>query len=479
MAFTDTTSLHFHPRRWIAMAVLLIAGFMNLIDVTIVNVALPSMQRAFDATSSEIEWVVAAYILAYALFLLPSGRMGDIVGRRRMFVLGVAVFTVASALCGFATSVEMLVGSRVIQAMGAAMMTPQTLAIVPVLFPPKERGLAFSLFGLSAGLATVTGPLLGGFLIGQDIWGLGWRPIFLVNVPVGILAVLGALRFVPRIEGAAELRNDYIGILLAGATLLLVIFPLIEGRQADWPIWCFAMLVASLPMAWVFVRWQFRLAGRGQPQLLPVSLLQNRTFLMGSALLATLFSGIPGFFLVLALYLQSGYGLTPLQSGLTTLPFSVGVLCASLIAGRFGLRAQRARIVVGAGLLCLAMIGLRLAVQTTGEAIDWAIFALPLSIGGLGLGTAVSPLYQTVLGTVGGHDTGSASGAAQAFQQVGAVLGVAIMGELFFSHLGTAADQAGYANALIWALIYNTAAFLAICLVVLFVYRPPKPSEQH
>ena len=187
--------------RWIAMAVLLLAGFMNLVDVSIVNVALPSLQHAFDASDSQIEWVVAAYVLVLALGLLPFGRLGDIVGRRRMFVAGVAVFTLGSAICGLAPSMGALVAARVVQGIGGAMMTPQTLAIVPALFPPHERGKAFSLFGLTAGLATVAGPLLGGLLIDADLFGLGWRPIFLVNVPIGLLAVILALYYVPELPG--------------------------------------------------------------------------------------------------------------------------------------------------------------------------------------------------------------------------------------------------------------------------------------
>ena len=463
------------------MAVLLIAGFMNLIDVTIVNVALPSLQAAFGATSSQIEWVIAAYILVYALCLLPSGRLGDIVGRRRMFLAGVAVFTLGSALCGLAPSVELLVAARVLQAVGAGMMTPQTLAIVPALFPPQERGTAFSLFGLTAGLATVTGPVLGGFLIGQDIWGLGWRPIFLVNIPVGAIAVIGALRYVPKVPGSADLRNDYAGIAIAGATLLLVIFPLIEGRQAGWPWWCFAMLAAAVPAGYAFVRWQIRQGARGAAELLPVALLGNRTYLLGAGMVALLFSGIPGFFLVMALYLQRGFGLDPLHSGLTTLPFSVGLLSASLGVGRLGLRWQRGRIVAGAALLAIGMIGLRLTVLAAGDTVVWLRFALPLFVAGAGLGTAVSPLFQSALAAAGGRDAGSASGAMQAFQQVGAALGVAIMGEIFFARLaaeGAAADpHAAYAAALTQAMLYNTAAFVGIGVMALALFRPARARD--
>ena len=222
----------YSDRRWVAMSVLLAAAFMNLIDVSIVNVALPSLLRAFRATAAQIEWIVAAYILTFALLLLPAGRLGEILGRRRMFVVGRAVFTFGSALCGMAPGIGALVAARVLQATGGAVMMPQTLALVSVLFPPRERGKAFALFGLASGMASVMGPVLGGFLIGQDIWGLDWRPIFLVNIPVGLGAIVLALRLVPEVRGTHPLKLDFVGIALAAMALLAVVFPLIEGREA-------------------------------------------------------------------------------------------------------------------------------------------------------------------------------------------------------------------------------------------------------
>jgi EmrB/QacA subfamily drug resistance transporter len=465
------------PGRWIAMTILLVAQFMNLIDVTIVNVALPSIQSAFAATSSQIEWVVAGYILFFAVLLLPSGRLGDIVGRRRMFILGVAVFTLGSAFCGLAPSIETLVAARVFQAVGAAMMTPQTLAIIPVIFAPHERGAAFALTGLTAGLAAVAGPMLGGWLIEGNIWGLGWRPIFLVNIPVGIIAILAALRYLPRVTAAPGLGLDLVGTALAGAALLLVIFPLIEGRQVGWPVWCFVMMAAAVPVALAFVLWLKRQAARGGAQVLPASLFGNRNFILGTTLAAMLFSGVPGFFLVLALYLQSGYGLTPLHSGLTTVPFSLGVLVASIISGRLGSRWPRRRITIGALMLAGAMIWVRLIVQRTGADLVRLDFAPALLMGGIGLGTAISPMFQTILANVAGQDTGAASGGLQAFNQMGAAIGVAVMGEMFFATLGPALAAGGdphpaYAGAITFALIYNIVMFAAVGLMVWLLPRP-------
>ncbi|MFQ1699011.1 MFS transporter [Loktanella agnita] len=467
--------------RWIAVLVLLVASFMNLIDVTIVNVALPSMEAAFNATEAQIEWVVAAYILVFALCLLPAGRAGDSYGRRNVFMVGVTVFTAGSAFCGLAQSIDMLVLARIIQAIGGAMMIPQTLALVPALFPPAERGAVFALFGLSAGLASVAGPLLGGVLIGADLWGLDWRPIFLVNIPVGIIAVLLALRFVPQVPPSDGAKHDPIGVLLAGGALLLVIFPLIEGRLLGWPFWCFAMMVASVPVAVLFVRWQWRQAAAGRPQLLSADLLENRAYVLGIFLTALLFSGMPGFFLITALFLQNGFGLTPLQSGLTTVPFSLGVLGASFVAGRLGNRWLRLRISVGAGMIASGMASLWIVTAMVGETVVSWHFLPSLLFCGLGLATAISPLFNTVLASVTGENSGAASGALQAFQQVGGALGVAIVGQLFFSRLaasGSAAEMhAAYVHAYQTGIAYPVLSFGALACLAWFLPKPVIRSQ--
>jgi EmrB/QacA subfamily drug resistance transporter len=464
-----------HERRWIAMAVLLIAGFMNLIDVTIVNVALPSLQSGLGATSSEIEWVVAAYIMAFAVGLLPFGRLGDMLGRRRIFLLGVGAFTIASTLCGLAPGINTLIAARVLQGIGGAMMTPQTLAIAQVIFPPKERGIAFALFGVTAGLAAVSGPLIGGLLINADIFGLTWRPIFLVNIPVGLFAILAGLKFIPAMDGNRDVGIDLGGIALAALTLLLIVFPLIEGRELGWPTWIFALSVASIPAAWLFVRWQHRQADAGAPQLLPVTLMTNASF-MGGVLTASLFfSAVPGFFMVFAVFLQTGFGLTPLQSGLTTVPFSAGVFLASMLSGRLGPRWQRQRIFIGSAMLFCAMLWLQAIVGGLGTAVHSIMFLPPFLIAGLGLGTAVSPLFQLALANVPDRDAGSASGGVQSFQQVGGALGVAITGQLFFSRLtpgsGPGGGYATYIDSLHQALFYPVFAFGLTALAVFFL-RP-------
>jgi len=466
------------PRRWIAMAVLLLASFMNLIDVTIVNVALPSLETNLGADASQIEWVIAAYVLAFALGLLPFGRLGDIVGRTRMFLFGVTAFTIASALCGFAPSIETLIGARVLQGLGGAMMTPQVLAIAQVTFPPEERGQAFSLFGLSAGLASVAGPIVGGFLISADLFGLDWRPIFLVNVPVGIFAVIMGLLLIPRMPGHKGLRNDYFGIVLFGISIVLLVYPLIEGRAYGWPAWTFAMMLAAVAGLALFYYWERDRAKRGHAQLLNFGLLSNGNFMFGAVILTVFSSGIPGFFMVLSLLLQSGFDFTPLHSGLTNTPFSVGVLLVSFISGWLGSNFLRRRLATSAGLLLIGIGSLHFIIGGVGDTINSFWLTVPLFIAGIGLGLGFSALFQIVLSGVPHRDAGAASGALQAFQQVGGALGVALMGEMFFSRLsgnlasGTAPHQA-FANAASEAMFYQIAAFgfVLVCVGFLRVMR--------
>jgi EmrB/QacA subfamily drug resistance transporter len=474
----QSTSADGYPQRWSALAVLLLAGFMNLVDVSIVNVALPRLQHDLGATSSQIEWVVAAYVLAFALALLPFGRLGDVIGRKNMFLTGVACFTLFSILCGVAPSMRLLIIARVFQGLSGAMMMPQVLAITQVIFPPRERGLAFSMFGFTAGLASVAGPLIGGLLINADLFGLDWRPIFLVNIPVGILAIIVGRALIPAVPAHPDLTHDLGGIVLAVVAVFLLVFPLIEGHTVGWPAWTFVMIAASLLCSIVFYFHERRREARNETQLLPVSLMTSGNFMLGASIAMAVFSGVAGFFLVLAVFLQTGFGLTPLQSGLTTLPFSLGVLMASLVAGRLGSRWPRERVAFGAATLCAGMLLLRYFVGGIGDEFNHWTFLPPLLVAGIGLGSTVSSLFQTVLSTVPPRDTGSASGAMQSFQQMGNTLGIAIVGQIFFTALqgGLAAGVANhpaFVDSMRDALVYEALVFGVAAVMVTFLKRPP------
>ena len=474
------------PRRWLALGVLLLANFMNLIDVTIVNVALPSLQQGLGADSTHIQWIIAGFVLAFALGLLPFGRLGDIVGRTRMFLIGVGAFTFASALCGLAPNIETLVAARIMQGLAGGIMTPQVLAIVHVTFPPEEKGQAFSLFGLSAGLAAVAGPILGGVLIGANLWDLGWRPIFLVNIPIGILALVVGWFLIPRTPGNPGLRNDFVGIVLFALAAALLVFPLIEGRAYGWPLWAFGMIGSAFAVAAAFVLWERRMARADTPQLLNYSLITSGNFLLGMLVTTIFASGIPAMFMVIAMLLQVGYGFTPLESGLTNVPFSVGVLLVSLFVGRLGQRYLRGRLMLGSALLVIGISWLDIIIRGLGDAADQWVFLPPLLLAGIGLGLAFSGLFQAVLSGVPARDAGSGAGALQAFQQVGGAIGVAIVGELFFTHLGSGiaagnTTQVAHADAASLAVIFQIVTFATVVVLVplLKVRRlDQKPADQ-
>ena len=396
-----------YEKRWPALIVILLAGFMNLVDVTIVNVALPSMQTNLHATSSEIEWVVAAYVLAFALGLLPFGRLGDLVGRRHMFLVGVGGFTFASVCCGLAPSMGALIVSRAFQGAFAAAMMPQGLAIVQTIFPARERGAAFALFGTVAGIASVAGPLVGGLLVGADIYGLDWRPIFLVNLPVGLLAIAGAIALVPASRPEGKISIDVAGSLTAALSVFLVVFPLIEGRSYGWPVWCFAMMAAGIAGFVVFAFIQRANGRNGRPQLLPITLFRSHNFVAGTAVTLAFFAAVPGFFVVLAVFLQTGFGFTPLQSGLTTLPFSFGSFVASFLSARAGNRWPLQRIRAGTALMIVGMLVILFLVSGMMAQIRPLVLAAPLFAAGLGLGVVIAPLFNAILSGIPQADAGA------------------------------------------------------------------------
>ena len=466
--------------RWAAFAVLLAASFMNVMDVTIVNVAMPTLQADLNASPNKIEWVVASYVFVFAVLLLPCGRLGDILGRRKMFIWGVALFTAASGLCGFAWSIDTLIAARVLQGVGAAMMSPQAMALIPVLFPPKERGAAFSFFALAAGLASVSGPIIGGLLISGNIFGLDWRPIFLVNLPVGIVTVLLALRLVPDVPGNRGIGFDGIGVVLAGLALFSILLPLVEAPGIGWKLWMWPFVIAAPLLAVGFVLWEKRQAAREQPQLVPIVLLGRKSFLAGSFLVGLLFSGVPGFFLVMAIYLQDGFGLTPLWSGLTVTPFSIGILLASPVSNKLGNHYLRARVITGALILALAQVVLHFVVLSQTDTYSWIAYAPVLFCAGFGLGSTAGPLFQIALSGATGENSGSASGASRAIQQVGSAFGIAIMGGIFFSTLGNASpgSHEAYSSAMVAALYYTIGAFLLLAAVAFFLRIGADPAEE-
>jgi EmrB/QacA subfamily drug resistance transporter len=430
------------PRRWLTLVILLLAAFMNLLDISIVNIAIPSIQRNLHASYADVQWALAGYTLAYAVVLITGGRLGDIYGRKRLFLIGVAGFTVMSALCGAAQTPGMLIACRVVQGAMGAIMIPQVLSVIQVIFPPAERIKALAAFGVTAGLGTVSGPLLGGLLTQHNLFGLDWRPIFLINVPIGIIAIAVSAVLVRESHAPRRPRLDPGGVAGVTAALLLLLYPLVQGRQLGWPAWTFAMMAASVPVFALFV-WYERVKTRrdGSP-LVELSLFGQRAFSVGIAIAVTFFLGVTSFALILTLFLQIGLGFTPLHAGLTFLPFSAGVLVASGAAARLAPRFGRGVTMTGALVMAAGMTGLIATVARYGPAVTTWEMVPALVVAGLGMGTVLAPLADILLAGVSRQHAGSASGLFNTSLQLGASVGVAVIGVIFFGLLGSQSGAA-------------------------------------
>ena len=426
------------PRRWIALFVVLTAAFMVLLDISIVNVAIPSIQRTLDASFGEVQLVLAGYQLAYAVVLITGGRLGDIYGRKRLFMVGMGGFITASALCGLAQSPTMLIASRVFQGLMAALMYPQVLSVIQVSFPPRERGAAFGVFGATIGIATIAGPLVGGLIIGNGTGGTNWRWIFLVNVPIGLASLIAAALLLGESRAPFAKRLDLIGVAIVSVGLGLLTYPLVEGRDAGWPAWTFIALALSLPVLAGFVL--FERGRQDRSPLMELSLFRNRPFTVGVVLSGLFFSTIPAFFLTFSLTLQIGLGFGALHAGLTTMPFAIGSALASTASARLAPRLGKAILQFGAMLLIAGVLGVIITLEKRGASVGGAELIPSLLVCGLGLGLIIAPLINIVLAGVNPRDAGSASGVVTTVQQIGGAIGVAVVGVIFFGLLGSRAD---------------------------------------
>ncbi len=434
--------------RNLATGILVFAAFMDLLDVTIVNVALPAIRSDLHATPAHIEWILGGYTLAFAVLLITGGRLGDIFGRQRIFLLGVAGFTLASAAACVAGNGDVLVAARIVQGGFAAMMVPQLLSSVQVLYEPRERAAVFGLIGAVSGTAAVIGPLLGGWLVTSDAFGIGWRSIFLINIPVGIVLFVLAVRALPNTRSDRAPRLDLPGVALATTGLFLLVYPLIAGREQGWPGWIWGMFAASAIVLLAFVINQICTERRTHSSLLPMHLLTNRGFASGLVTQATFQGSMAGFVLCLTIYLQSGLGFSAIHAGLVLLPFSLGAFVGVGISAPFGLKLGK--VVPFAGAICQAVGIWWLAriVADQGDGLTGWDATLPMLLAGIGLGLLVVPLIDIALTTVPTEDAGAASGTFSTFQQLGAALGIAIIGVVFFNSAGDTFTPAGLRTAL-------------------------------
>jgi EmrB/QacA subfamily drug resistance transporter len=483
MTSTETTPLSAlaDRRRWFALAIVMTAAFMDLVDVTIVNIAIPSIQRNAGASDSQIQWITAGYALAFAAGLITGGRLGDIHGRKRLFLIGIGGFTLASALCGFAANPEMLVASRILQGGMAALMVPQVLSIVHATFPAHERGKVFGLFGAIVGLGAVSGPLLGALLTEWNLFGLEWRPIFLINLPVGIVGLILGSRFITESKAPKALKLDLVGVALVVVGLLMLLYPLTRGRELDWPLWGYVLMAGALVVFGALVAYERRKAARDGSPLIEPSLFKVKSFAAGIAVQTVFGVALGIFFLVWTLYMQIGLGWRPLRAGLTGVPFSIAVSAAAglsvqKLVPRFGRKVLQA----GALLMAAGVLLYIWESERYGMAIASWQMALPLVVMGVGMGLIVAPLTDAVLSEVPREHAGSASGLINTVQQMGNALGLGLVSVVFFGVVADdlRPDEVGpaFVNAFQHALGWVAAVMVAIFLLM---FALPKRPAQH
>ncbi|WP_245824469.1 MFS transporter [Sphingomonas azotifigens] len=419
----------------LAFFTLIIALVLEIVDVTIVNTALPSIQAEFGGSGAFAQWVVAGYVLPYALLLMLSGRLGDLFGSRTLFLIGVGGFTAASIGCGLAPSGTMLIVARVLQGAAGALMAPQVLAVIQQLYTPVERIGRLAWFGVIGGLSSIAGPILGGFLIAANIGGLGWRTVFLINGPIGLVALLAGWWLLPRSRGNAATRIDLLGTLSFGIAILALLFPLLQAEKGGLEGPMLVLLIAGVPLllvAWWMLR---RRAAGGGPVLFPPRLLANPVFRAGIVLLLLFSAANTGFLFLFAYALQRLAHFSPFETGLIHMPFSVGVMLGMGVIGRsLARRAEKWILVIGYSLLGVCAAASLVWIDVGGLPLGLLLPAL--LVAGAGMGMSSGPATPLILAHVDRADAGSASGIVKTVQQMGGVTGIALVGAAFFGLSG-------------------------------------------
>jgi EmrB/QacA subfamily drug resistance transporter len=428
---------------WLVLVVLTTGFFMILLDTTIVNVAIPAMSKGLNATLDEILWVLNAYILVYAVLLIPAGRLGDLFGQRNMFALGLAVFTLASALCGFSQNSTELIAARIVQGVGGALLTPQTLAILTSIFPPERRGAAFGIWGGVAGLATIAGPTIGGALITY----FDWPWIFFINVPIGIGALIATFLIVPDLRPGRRQGWDLVGVALATAGLFGIVFGLIEGQRYNWgEIASYGITIPEViggggVLMILFIVWE---RFQAQP-LVPLSLFEERNFAVANWIAAAISFGMLSMFLPVTIYLQSVRGFSALTAGLTFAPMSLTSMITAPFAGRLADRIGGKYILMTG--ISLFTVGFSLVAYVAGPDSTWINFLVPAIIAGAGMGMTFAPMTTVAMRNIQPRMAGAASGVLNTTRQLGAAIGSAVVGALLQNQLATALHNQAVAHA--------------------------------
>jgi len=474
------------PRKnWLALAVLLAGFFMALLDATIVNVALPSIKSSLNATESTLSWIISGYALTFGLALIPAGRLGDRLGHKWVYIVGVGLFTLASAYCGFAQNDFDIVVGRILQGLAGGIFVPAVGSFIQLLFKGRERGKAFAIMGSVIGVSSALGQITGGVLI--QIFGAeeGWRWVFFVNLPIGIATVLFAIRLLPSGDAHADRTNrmDWLGVAILSASISAILIPLIQGQQDGWPLYTWISLAAGLLGLVVFGAWQVAFTKRGGSALVPPKLFKHADFTFGTILALVYFAGFTSIFFTLSLLWQGGLQHSALESGLLTLPFAIGTAIFSSQSSKWAAKLGRTVLIIGAIAVAVGL-GVTWVILQNVSILDlnsWIL--LPgLFLAGAGNGCFLAPNVQFIVATVENSEAGSASGVVQTMQRLGTAIGVAVVGSILFNAIHIAPQQ----NMALFQAQFKTGAsngmlmsFILAVAAVGLVFSLPKRVQQH
>ncbi|MEN9714920.1 MAG: hypothetical protein RJA35_387 [Actinomycetota bacterium] len=439
-----------YKHRWLVLTVVLIAEMMDLLDSTIVNVAGPTLAEKLHASSTDLQWVIGGYALALGSGLILGGRLGDRFGGRNMFLFGLIGFTLASLLCAVAPTVGLLIAFRFVQGFLGAMLLPQGFGLIREVFPPQEFGKAFAAYGPAFGLGGILGPIIGGFIIQANIADLGWRAVFLVNLPIGIVAVILAVLYVPKSHSDKSLKIDFWGALMVVAASGMLVYPLIKGQEAGWPLWTYAMFAGSLVVFYLFSLMERAAAKRGHTTLIDPTIFTRRAYTLGLGGLALYFAGFTGVYLILTLFVQFGEHFTSSQAGLANIPIALGSAIGGGVSGGFLSDKIGGRLTLQIGAV-VQLLGAGLLWISVPHLADFTIWQMvpALIVAGIGTGLIASPIFGTILASVEGRQSGSASGVMSAVQSVFSSVGVAVFGTVFFKFALVGQADVGFRSALI------------------------------
>jgi EmrB/QacA subfamily drug resistance transporter len=474
----QTISLTTSPKK--TFAILLIGAFMALLDVTIVNVALPSIEHGINVSTSTLVWIVSGYALTFGLVLILSGRLGDRFGHKWTFLVGLSVFTLASLSCSLAQNSSDIIVSRLVQGIGAGFFSPAITSFIQILFTGKERSKAFGVYGAIVGLSTALGPLIGGLLIQAGGIHWGWRLVFLVNLPIGIITVPLAFLMLPETSDLGQKHNfDFIGLAILTIGLLLLLVPLVDGQSAGWPLWSFICLILAIPSFFLLWIWESHLDQLSKEPLITTRLLKQLHFAGGSLLAIVYFAAFTSIFFILSVLWQDGLNRSALTTGFMIVPFALGSMISASQSHKASAKLGRWVLVIGCFLVALGLFSLDIILHFHNTNIKAGYIALPLVIAGIGNGLVIAPNQDFVLKSVKPNEIGSASGLLTTSQRVGTALGIAAIGTVFFSsiHINSNHDLAQvFSHGDQVALIADTG--LAITALVLVFLLPKKiPTE--